>query len=292
MANFCTISTISHLYKTYALADSIAPFGGVLHVLLIDGDHKINNQTPQNICYYSLDILTDEIAKQIISKYKIKDKLRWALKPVFLMYLLKNYSEVIYVDNDIYFFNDFSFLFEKLKEKSILLTPHFYESDPEKNQNWLEANFRVGLYNAGFIGANSEAKPALDWWAKCCLYNVRKSYKRGLFDDQKYLDLVPVIFDKVEIMKHKGLNLAGWNYKNYSNKYFENTNNLIFIHFAELSLIEFSKTDNQWHRNYSIYYNSLKKYNQNFVFKRKIINKNSVYNYLYFMNWKFWKMFE
>lgn len=292
MANFCTISTVSHLYKTYALADSLLPFGGMLHVLLIDGIPKNNSQTPQNICYYSLDILTDEIAKNIISKYKNKDKLRWAMKPVFLKYLLKNNPVVIYVDNDIFFFNDFSFLFEELKTKSILLTPHFYDSNPKKNQNWLEANFRVGLYNAGFIGANSEAKPALDWWAKCCLYNVKKSYKRGLFDDQKYLDLVPVLFDKVEIMKHKGLNLAGWNYKNYSNKLFEDANYLIFIHFAELSLIEFSKTDNPWHKNYNIYCNALKKYNPKFNFKRKIVNKNTVYNYLYFINWKFWKVFE
>jgi hypothetical protein len=292
MANFCTISTISHLYKTYALADSIMPFGGVLHVLLIDGIEQNNSQIPQNVSFYSLDHLTDEIAKQLISKYKNKDQLRWALKPVFLKFLLKNNPEVIYVDNDIFFFNDFSFLFEKLKEKSILLTPHFYESDPQNNQNWLEANFRVGLYNAGFIGVNSEAKPALDWWASCCLYNVKKSYRRGLFDDQKYLDLVPVLFDNVEIMKHKGLNLAGWNYKNYPNKLFEETNYLIFIHFAELSLIEFSKTENPWHKNYCNYCNALKKYKPNFNFKREIVNKKTILNYLYYINWKLWRLFE
>lgn len=292
MGNFCTISTFSHLYKTYALADSIAPFGGVLHVLLIDGTPENDYQTPQNTFYYSLDIFNEAIAKQIIKKYKNKDKLRWALKPVFLKYLLKNNSELIYVDNDIFFFNDFSFLFEKLKKKSILLTPHFYESNPQKNQNWLEANFKVGLYNAGFIGVNSEAKLALDWWANCCLFNIKKSYKRGLFDDQKYLDLVPVLFDKVEIMKHKGLNLAGWNYKNYSIKHFEDTSNLIFIHFAELSLIEFSKTDNQWHKNYSIYCNALKKYNPKFNFRREIVNKKTIFNYLYYINWKFWRQFE
>ncbi len=292
MANFCTISTTSHLYKTYALADSIMPFGGLLHVLLMDGSVQKNSQTPQNVSLYSLNHLTDEIAKELISKYKNKDKLRWALKPVFLKHLLKNNSEVIYVDNDIFFYNDFSFLFEKLKKKSILLTPHFYESNPQNNQNWLEANFRVGLYNAGFIGVNSEAKSALDWWANCCLYNVKKSYRRGLFDDQKYLDLVPVLFDNVEIMKHKGLNLAGWNYKNYSNKLFEEAHYLIFIHFAELSLIEFSKTENPWHKNYSFYCDALKKYKPDFSFKREIVNKKTILNYLYYINWKLWRLFE
>ncbi len=292
MSNFCTTSTVSHLYKTYALADSIAPFGGVLHVLLIDGSPDNTTEIPQNIHFFSLKNLTDEIGKKIISKYKNKDKLRWALKPVFLTFLLRKYSKVIYVDNDIFFFNDFSFLFEKLEKKAVLLTPHFYEADTQKNQNWLEANFRVGLYNAGFIGVNSKAIPFLNWWANCCLYNIKKAYWRGLFDDQKYLDLVPVLFDDVEIIKHRGCNLAGWNFTNYPHELAKNNTTLIFIHFAELSLIEFSKPENYWYKSYIKYVDSLKKYYPNYLFKRKIFNKNTVINYLYFLIWKFCVFFE
>lgn len=292
MANFCTISTVSHLYKTYALADSLAAFGGILNVLLVDGKSIPEVQTPPNIMFFSLNNLNDEIGKEIISKYKQKDKLRWALKPVFLNFLLKKHSKVIYVDNDIFFFNNFSFLFEKLNKKSILLTPHFYEVNPEKNQNWLEANFRVGLYNAGFIGVNRNAIPALQWWANCCFYNVKKSYTRGLFDDQKYLDLIPVLFDNIKIIKHRGCNLAGWNYKSFPSLSEKKKSILIFIHFAELSLIEFSKKENQWHKQYISYCNSLKKYNPNYLFKRKLWNRNTFYNYLYFLCWKFYRLFE
>lgn len=292
MSNFCTISTVSHLYKTYALADSIAPFGGVLHVLLIDGSPKNTTEIPQNICFFSLKNLAEKIGEKIVLKYKNKDKLRWALKPVFLTFLLRKYSKVIYVDNDIFFFNDFSFLFEKLEKKAVLLTPHFYEPNPQKNQNWLEANFRVGLYNAGFIGVNATAIPFLNWWANCCLYNIKKAYWRGLFDDQKYLDLVPVLFDDVEIIKHRGCNLAGWNFTNYPHELAKNNTTLIFIHFAELSLIEFSKPENYWYKSYINYIDSLKKYYPNYLFKRKIFNKNTVINYLYFLIWKFCVFFE
>jgi hypothetical protein len=121
------------------------------------------------------------------------------------------YDAVIYVDNDIFFYSSPDFLFEKLTTSSILLTPHFYPTQADKDQVWLEANFRVGIFNAGFIGVNQAAKNMLNWWASCCLYNIKKSYARGLFDDQKYLDLVPAIFDGVEILKHKGCNVAGWN---------------------------------------------------------------------------------
>ena len=292
MSNFCTTSTVSHLYKTYALADSIAPFGGVLHVLLIDGSPDNTTEIPQNIHFFSLKNLTDEIGKKIISKYKNKDKLRWALKPVFLTFLLRKYSKVIYADNDIFFFNDFSFLFEKLEKKAVLLTPHFYEASPQKNQNWLEANFRVGLYNAGFIGVNSKAIPFLNWWANCCLYNIKKAYWRGLFDDQKYLDLAPVLFDDVEIIKHRGCNLAGWNFTNYPHELAKNNTTLIFIHLAGLSLIKFTKTKNYWYKSYIKYVDTLKKYYPNYLFKRKIFNKNTVINYQYFLIWKFCVFFE
>ena len=293
MTNFCTISTVSHLYKAYALADSIAPFGGVLSVLVVDGAEKKAENIPINVRFFSFIDLKEPIAKRIISKYNTnKDKLRWALKPVFLNFLLQNNPKVIYVDNDVFFFNDFLFLFEKLEKKNILLTPHFYEANPEQNQNWLEANYRVGLYNAGFIGVNSNAIPFLDWWVNCCLYNVKKSYWRGLFDDQKYLDLVPVLFDEVEIIKNRGCNLAGWNYKNGKNKLDSYSSDLIFIHFAELSIIEFSKTESQWYENYIIYSNSLKKHNVNYIFKKKIINKHSIMNNLYFVSWKCCRLFE
>lgn len=292
MSNFCTTSTVSHLYKTYALADSIAPFGGVLHVLLIDGSPDNTTEIPQNIHFFSLKNLTEKIGEKIISKYKNKDKLRWALKPVFLTFLLRKYSKVIYVDNDIFFFSDFSFLFEKLEKKAVLLTPHFYDANPQKNQNWLEANFRVGLYNAGFIGVNSKAIPFLNWWANCCLYNIKKAYWRGLFDDQKYLDLVPILFDEVEIIKHRGCNLAGWNYASYPQELAKNAINLIFIHFAELSLIEFSKPESYWYKSYINYVDSLKRYYPNYLFKRKIFNKNTLFSYLYFLSWKFCVLLE
>lgn len=293
MSDFCSISSVSHLYKTYALADSIAPFGGKLHILLVDGNINNIDNPPKNVNFFSLNDLKGETAKKIISKYSVyKDKLRWALKPVFLIYLLQNNPKVIYVDNDIFFFNDFSFLFDKLDTKAILLTPHFYETNTEKNQNWLEANFRVGLYNAGFMGVNLDAIPALDWWANCCLYNVKKSYWRGLFDDQKYLDLVPVLFDNVEIIKHRGCNFAGWNYINHPFSSSKNTNDLIFIHFAELTLIEFSKLANPWHSTYTEYIDSLKKHHSDFIFKRKLFRQNTIKNYLYYLKWKFYRLFE
>ena len=261
---------------------------------------------PENINIFTLSDLKDHIGNQIIDKYKNnQDKLRWALKPVFLKHLLNETNVVIYVDNDIYFYNDFSFLFQALETNNILLTPHHYKSSPNDDQNWLEANFRVGLYNAGFIGVNQKAIQALNWWANCCLYNVKKAFWRGLFDDQKYLDLVPILFDKVKIIKEKGCNLAGWNYLNYQlerssngDLIIDNSNKLIFIHFAESSLVDFSETNHLLNKEYKAYEQNLINHHAIFSYKRSVFNKRSIFNkrtiypFIYFLIWKLYRKIE
>jgi hypothetical protein len=206
---FCTISTRSHRFKTRALFRSLRPYTEADFFALYT-DHSLYEEDDKLYKPVQFEqIITKETAGLV--KYN-KDKRRWGSKPFLMLYLLnKGYDAVIYVDNDICFYASPDFLFNKLKKQSILLTPHYYPADPQRNQIWLEANFRVGLYNAGFIGASQKGMDALMWWGNCCLYNIKKAYCRGLFDDQKYLDAIPVFYDDVEIIKHRGCNVAAWN---------------------------------------------------------------------------------
>jgi hypothetical protein len=158
------------------------------------------------------DFPSDTRINQLYIKYSSnKDKIRWSLKPIVMQHLLQTYDKVVYVDNDICFFSSPSFIWDELDEKDIILTPQHYLRDPNNNQNWLEANFKIGIYNAGFVAANKNAVEALKWWAGCCLYRCEKSWFRGLFDDQKYLDLMPIVHPNTKILEHKGCNVAGWN---------------------------------------------------------------------------------
>ena len=296
---FCSISTVSHLHKTYALADSLAKYDAVLHVLVVDGAEA--NHFPANVRLYGLQIFDNQpLAQQILSKYKHKtDKLRWALKPLFMLQVLTNNAKVIYVDNDIYFYSNPDFLFDELNENNVLLTPHFYPSNPASNQNWLEANYRVGLYNAGFIGANQKAQEALIWWAKCCLYSLKKAYWRGMFDDQKYLDLLPVKFNKVQVLKHPGCNLAGWNDEELELTREENggiTINqkqaIVFIHFAALSLQKFSNAKHILYQEYQEYFKNIRQYNVNYELSIAKFSRYSVFAYLHYTRWRIARLFE
>ena len=215
MNHFCTITTYDHLYKVFALRDSLLRYDNdtTLHILIVDD--KQGALVGDSVKMYTLaDLNNDELVKSICTKYAgNKDKLRWSLKPGFLRFLLgkDEITKVIYLDNDLCFFNDYAFLFKDLDNHSFLLTPHYYDRSPNHDQVWLEANFKVGLFNAGFIGVNRNAVETLQWWAECCLYRCTKSALRGTFDDQKYLDLVPVMREDAMILRHQGCNVAEWN---------------------------------------------------------------------------------
>ncbi len=259
---FCTTSTRSHLYKCFALAESIAKYKGELIVLLTDAK-SYEEDPPENVQVIFLDDVNSSLANQIKIKYKSSpDKLRWSLKPVLIIHLLAKHNKVIYLDNDLFFFNDFNFLFDHLEISPLLLTPHHYPRDPKKELNWFEANFRVGLYNAGFIGANTDAISTLEWWAKACLYRCEKNYWRGLFDDQKYLDLFPIIDPSTKTLQHLGCNVAAWNkdicaLDEHSEMLLINeTFPLIFYHFNAYSFTHLAKDSKILKR----YFTSLKKY--------------------------------
>ncbi|MCO5260546.1 MAG: hypothetical protein M9916_10415 [Crocinitomicaceae bacterium] len=290
----CTISTKSHLFKSHALFESIKKYSSTsLYCLVTDSN---NFETVEGVNYHEINDLKNNNIQQLTNKYT-GDKLRWSLKSVYVKFLLESgYERVIYVDNDIFFYSSPDALFEKLENSDFLLTPHFYKADPTKEQNWLEANFRVGLYNAGFFGANRNAITILDWWTDCCLYEVKKAYWRGLFDDQKYLDLIPIQFNNVEVIKNRGCNFAGWNSDNakiekIDNQLFINGDKLVFIHFAALSMERFSTNQSIVYSSYMQYLESLRKYNSSFNYQKKILNFTSFSNYCYFLKWKFARLF-
>ncbi|MBL7777494.1 MAG: hypothetical protein JNK66_04245 [Chitinophagales bacterium] len=269
--HFCTITTSDHYYKVFALCESLQKFSSdfTLHVLVVERDlpHLI---FPQIKKYHLSDIQQNTTANGIAAKYrKNADRLRWSMKPVFLKYLLAQpkIENVVYLDNDLFFYNDYRFLFNYFKEHSFLLTPHHYERSPHQNQNMLEANYRIGLFNAGFVGVRKDAADTLQWWAECCLYRCQKNSLRGLFDDQKYLDLIPIMHDNALIIRHRGCNVAEWNraicerIKVNGEVLINGTYPIVFIHFNNSTIREIERgNDPLLEPYYQQYFRTLQKF--------------------------------
>ena len=206
-------------------------------------------------CSFSVDIFNltiDDISnkycntniQKFLEKYNSDhNKLRWSLKPILLMYFLvdKQYTNTIYIDNDLYFVNNIDFLIKDI-DKGILLTKHNRPLYPSTN-NFLNSqflcNFTDGFFNAGFIGANINGLDALSWWSSMNYWQCTKAKNYGLFDDQKYLDTMALQFHGcINICEHPGCNLATWNSQTITRS-FENSrwtiNNFydpIFCHFS------------------------------------------------------------
>jgi hypothetical protein len=248
---------------------------------------------------HELGSLKGELAHSLQKKYRHQlDKLRWSMKPIFMMHLLEDYDTVLYFDNDIDVVGPLDLAWEKTQMHSVMLCPHFYPTNPSKDQNWLEANFRVGLFNAGFFGASKAGLASLQWWAHCCLYNIKQAYWRGLFDDQKYLDLLPIQDPGVGILHHRGHNVAAWNtfdtliQKEDQGNFQIQGDRLTFIHFAPLSLREFSKSTHPLHEFYLDYTSRLIQLQPNFKAHQQGWSKTALNSVIYYIRWRLARLFE
>lgn len=219
MNTFCTIITPDYLHfalSTLASIEQCMPNARMQ--ILIAGDQSLDDNDAQIDGAVMLpleEVVSDSaVGKQILEKYgdKDMDALRWSLKPVLINHLLNNeFEKVIYVDCDIFFFKSPQFLFDELDQSDVLLTPHWRCSRPEEDFKDFVRHYTHGLFNGGFVGCNRNGMEAMNWWAEACAYVCKVQKSKGLFVDQSHLGMLPVMFEKVKILKHRGCNVANWN---------------------------------------------------------------------------------
>lgn len=244
--SFCTIITNEYLPFAKTLYDSLSQFDVEFdfYTLIIDNSSYSNNL---NFKFLKLSDLKDRDLVLMVSKrYKEDpDALRWSLKPLVLINLLKQgYEKVFYVDPDLYFYSDYSFLFDQLDGNSFLLSPHWGCVDPKVSEEYFFNLLTEGIYNAGFLGVTEKGVDTLYWWANMCLYACEKDRNKGIYDDQAYLNLFPLLNSDSKIITHRGCNVAEWN--RFENKRSLSTDgtllinaqfSLVFIHFSNVSYI-------------------------------------------------------
>lgn len=133
----------------------------------------------------------------------------------FKHFFARGAKRVVFLDPDMWVLNSLKPVFDAFNDHSILLTPHcaIPETTPERI-SFIECGFlRHGTYNLGFLGVknDSNGKSFVDWWNERLLGWCYIDYQRGLFTDQKWIDLVPAFFDGVKIFRDPGMNFARWN---------------------------------------------------------------------------------
>jgi hypothetical protein len=212
----CTIISKNYIALARTLAHSFRRFHPDVPFFVLLVDQVDGYFEPEREVFYlvGMDELNIPDEKSFCFKYNILE-LNTAVKPYFLFHLFDKYgiNKLIYFDPDILITEKVSHLFDLLDTSSIILVPHITEP--------IEDNFRpneldllqAGTYNLGFIAlaATPIARRLLSWWQKRVYEQGLLAPDRGMHVDQKWMDLVPGLFEKVFIVREPGYNVAYWN---------------------------------------------------------------------------------
>jgi glycosyltransferase involved in cell wall biosynthesis len=164
-----------------------------------------------------------------------------AVKPYAFEFLLHRFglTNLVYLDPDTRLYGSPAPFLSELERASIVLTPHL-TAPLEGAEHPTDLDIlRSGTYNLGFLalrrGESSER--FLQWWQRRCFDFCVVDLPRGLFVDQKWMDLVPGMFPDVSIMRHPGLNMAYWNagervLAQRNGRWEVNGQPLVFFHFS------------------------------------------------------------
>ena len=212
----CTIISKNYISYARTLANSFlahhpgCPFL-VLLVDRIDGHFETQSET---FHLTGIDALDIPDLSRFCFQYTILE-LNTAVKPYFLSHLLDTYGfkKLIYLDPDIIVTENLSQISRLLDQHSIILTPHLTaQIDDDYRPSELDI-LLAGSYNLGFIaiGATPTTRAFLKWWQERLYANCQIAFDKGMFVDQRWIDLVPGLFDGVHILREPEYNVAYWN---------------------------------------------------------------------------------
>ena len=121
----------------------------------------------------------------------------------------------VYLDPDVFLFNPLTPIAEYMEGASIGLVPHILSAE-ETDIGVRLTEMSVtehGIYDLGHLVVRNDANGLAfaDWWAKRLDRYCFNDRTRGLFTDQRWVDLVPAIFEGVRILRVPNLDVASWN---------------------------------------------------------------------------------
>ena len=221
-----TSITLNYLPKAKILAKTLKQFHPDWQFHLVISD-KI---PPDKVNLFNLELSQPYFDKVVwIDELPIPEINGWifkhsvveictAVKGPYLQHLANlGHGKIVYIDPDIAILNSLDPIEGWLDEYGILLTPHLldYTDNPQTIQdNEIMGTMRHGTFNLGFLAVNSmitDGRRFIDWWADRLLHYCYADYERGLFTDQKWVDLAPSFFEKLLVIHDPGYDVASWN---------------------------------------------------------------------------------
>lgn len=240
----CTIVSKNYISMARVCCESfLAQHRGARAFVLIV-DHIDGSFDPGAEIFETIEVEDLNIAafSDFAYKYNILE-LNTAVKPYFLQYLFekRGVEKLFYLDPDIFVYGPLADGYRELDANDILLTPHILSAIGEDGRRPNENDLLVaGVFNLGFLGLKKSTSTLsmLTWWQTRLYDSCFSDPGRGLFTDQKWMNLAPGLFPSVGILRHAGYNVAYWNLherrdlEETTHGYVVNGVPLVFFHFS------------------------------------------------------------
>ena len=210
----CTIVSLNYLPYARVLCASYLHHhpDSAFYVLLVDRLADEMDLSGEDFELVLVEDLGIPDFRSLAFKYDVLE-LNTNVKPTFLKSILANgFDQVVYLDPDIFVYQKLQSVFSALDESSIVVTPHSLSPITDDVQSEVIL-LLGGVFNLGFVAVRKceETDRFLSWWEQRCLSFAYNEPRKGMFVDQKWINLAPCFFEKVKILKVPGCNMAFWN---------------------------------------------------------------------------------
>jgi hypothetical protein len=214
----CTAVTRNYLAAAGALAEGLARTnpGARLRVLVVDGERApLTAPAPPGLEVIGPSALPMDAAefRRLAALYGAFEICN-ALKPTVMAQLLdEGAPHAVWIDSDVLVLGDVADLGATAERDGVVLTPHHcLPVPPARHRTDTEmVALTAGTHNAGVVAAaGARGRRMLAWWASRTARECVHDPARGLFVDQRWLDLVPGLFG-ARVLRDPGINLGWWN---------------------------------------------------------------------------------
>lgn len=251
---FFTSICSNYLPKAMALAESVKRHCNDAHFVLCLVEREVPLVAAQ-YPHFDEIVLAKDAGWDHFDRFMFRHAIveaSTAVKAQFMLNLVERHPDeekFVYLDPDVLVYSEFVELDKLLNDETIVLCPHLLRPG---NIDMEISSLAHGCYNLGFLAVRRSQNAAafLRWWAERLFQFCYDDIPRGIFTDQRWIDLAPCFFD-VRVLKHHGYDFATWSLLNSDlretdGRYVINGDPLRFIHFSGLDSGTIDKAIGWW----------------------------------------------
>ncbi|KGA20961.1 hypothetical protein GM51_4440 [freshwater metagenome] len=212
---YCTYFDTGYLSRGLTMIESLRHHGDNALVFILALDSGVRDffadYGDKNIQIISLQDLEEfEPRLSIVRPQRSRVEFYFTCTPLLVRFAMDQMktlgATIIYLDADLYFFDQPQLAITSLGDGSVGIIEHRYPKRLERRLS------KYGRFNVGWVAFvdDEQGREVLDWYGKSTLEWCGDKPLDGKYADQGYLDSFP-LFAGVTVLREGAFNLAPWN---------------------------------------------------------------------------------